>query len=218
MRRAASSMASRAERGPPAPHQACPDERSLIPRAFGGDGRRMPHGSLGHRAPEVHWTWAGFSTGVDVFGLGLVVADVLGCNYLRGTEPDSDDAYSYRLLRVLGSPKDVTDWGGFPANVPRYRPELQWGRQPLTRIHALRIRMWSDIFGFFDWWCGSYFGQPGCWWVGGGRRPFCRIATYGTGGRWPHCTSGTMVHDSRPSWCVVAWAMTGRPSSMACCA
>ncbi|KAJ7487273.1 kinase-like domain-containing protein [Mycena galericulata] len=105
-----------------------------LARAFGIPMRTYTHEvvTLWYRAPEVLLGARHYSTGIDMWSVGCIFAEMAtqGTPLFPG---DSEIDQIFKIFRILGTP-DETRWPGVAA-LPDYKPTFpQWAAQELTRI------------------------------------------------------------------------------------
>ncbi|KAJ7199674.1 kinase-like domain-containing protein [Mycena pura] len=105
-----------------------------LARAFGLPMRTYTHEvvTLWYRAPEVLLGARYYSTGLDMWSVGCIFAEMAmqGAPLFPG---DSEIDQIFRIFRVLGTPTELT-WPGVAA-LPDYKPTFpQWSAQDLARI------------------------------------------------------------------------------------
>ncbi|KII90384.1 hypothetical protein PLICRDRAFT_38903 [Plicaturopsis crispa FD-325 SS-3] len=105
-----------------------------LARAFGIPMRTYTHEvvTLWYRAPEVLLGSRHYSTGIDMWSVGCIFAEMImkGIPLFPG---DSEIDQIFRIFRVLGTPNEQT-WPGV-SNLPDYKPSFpQWSAEDLGRI------------------------------------------------------------------------------------
>ncbi|KAJ6602740.1 kinase-like domain-containing protein [Mycena vulgaris] len=105
-----------------------------LARAFGIPMRTYTHEvvTLWYRAPEVLLGSRHYSTGIDMWSVGCIFAEMAmqGQPLFPG---DSEIDQIFKIFRILGTP-DEENWPGVKA-LPDYKPTFpQWASQELARI------------------------------------------------------------------------------------
>ncbi|KIY43208.1 CMGC/CDK/CDC2 protein kinase [Fistulina hepatica ATCC 64428] len=105
-----------------------------LARAFGIPLRTYTHEvvTLWYRAPEVLLGSRHYSTGVDMWSVGCIFAEMAmqGIPLFPG---DSEIDQIFKIFRVLGTPNEET-WPGV-SNLPDYKATFpQWSRQDLAKV------------------------------------------------------------------------------------
>ncbi|KAJ7160020.1 kinase-like domain-containing protein [Mycena crocata] len=105
-----------------------------LARAFGVPMRTYTHEvvTLWYRAPEVLLGARHYSTGLDMWSVGCIFAEMAmqGQPLFPG---DSEIDQIFKIFRILGTP-DEASWPGLQA-LPDYKPTFpQWSAQELARI------------------------------------------------------------------------------------
>ncbi|KAG6902147.1 Cyclin-dependent kinase A-1 [Termitomyces sp. Mi166 len=105
-----------------------------LARAFGIPMRTYTHEvvTLWYRAPEVLLGSRHYATGIDMWSVGCILAEMAmqGQPLFPG---DSEIDQIFKIFRILGTPNEQT-WQGV-SSLPDYKPTFpQWSRQDLSRI------------------------------------------------------------------------------------
>ncbi|KAL1676420.1 kinase-like domain-containing protein [Schizophyllum commune] len=105
-----------------------------LARAFGIPMRTYTHEvvTLWYRAPEVLLGSRHYSTGIDMWSVGCIFAEMAmqGAPLFPG---DSEIDQIFKIFRILGTPNEDI-WPGV-SQLPDYKPTFpQWNRQDLTRL------------------------------------------------------------------------------------
>ncbi|KAH0580416.1 Cyclin-dependent kinase catalytic subunit [Termitomyces sp. 'cryptogamus'] len=105
-----------------------------LARAFGIPMRTYTHEvvTLWYRAPEVLLGSRHYATGIDMWSVGCIFAEMAmqGQPLFPG---DSEIDQIFKIFRILGTPNEQT-WQGV-GSLPDYKPTFpQWSRQDLSRI------------------------------------------------------------------------------------
>lgn len=96
-----------------------------LARAFGVPVRVYTHEvvTLWYRAPEILLGCAKYSTPIDIWSLGAIVAEMIGAKPLF--QGDSEIDQLFKIFRILGTPTEQT-WPGV-TQLPDYKPTFpQW--------------------------------------------------------------------------------------------
>ncbi|KAG8802002.1 Cyclin-dependent kinase catalytic subunit [Serendipita sp. 398] len=105
-----------------------------LARAFGIPLRTYTHEvvTLWYRAPEVLLGARQYSTALDMWSVGCILAEMV----LKGSplfNGDSEIDQIFRIFRIMGTPND-TIWPGV-SELPDYKSTFpQWGPQPLGEV------------------------------------------------------------------------------------
>ncbi|KAJ7641283.1 kinase-like domain-containing protein [Roridomyces roridus] len=105
-----------------------------LARAFGIPMRTLTHEvvTLWYRAPEVLLGARHYSTGIDMWSVGCIFAEMA----MKGTPlfpGDSEIDQIFKIFRILGTPNEEC-WPGIEG-LPDYKSTFpQWSAQPLTSI------------------------------------------------------------------------------------
>ncbi|KAG9004037.1 Cyclin-dependent kinase catalytic subunit [Tulasnella sp. JGI-2019a] len=105
-----------------------------LARAFGIPLRTYTHEvvTLWYRAPEVLLGSRHYSTAIDMWSVGCIMAEMImkGSSLFPG---DSEIDQIFRIFRTMGTPNEDT-WPGV-TSLPDYKPTFpQWGAQDLRRV------------------------------------------------------------------------------------
>ncbi|KAG6836674.1 Cyclin-dependent kinase A-1 [Arthromyces matolae] len=105
-----------------------------LARAFGIPMRTYTHEvvTLWYRAPEVLLGSRHYATGIDMWSVGCIFAEMAmqGQPLFPG---DSEIDQIFKIFRILGTPNEQS-WQGV-SSLPDYKPTFpQWSRQDLARI------------------------------------------------------------------------------------
>lgn len=100
-----------------------------LARAFGVPLRTYTHEvvTLWYRAPEILLGGRQYSTGVDMWSIGCIFAEMAGRKPLFPGDSEIDEIF--KIFRILGTPNEDA-WPGV-TSLPDFKPSFpQWSRQP----------------------------------------------------------------------------------------
>ncbi|KAK6537162.1 Cyclin-dependent kinase catalytic subunit [Orbilia ellipsospora] len=103
-----------------------------LARAFGVPLRTYTHEvvTLWYRAPEVLLGSKQYSTGIDIWSIGCIFAEMITRRPLFPGDSEIDEIF--KIFRILGTPNEET-WAGV-TSLPDYKPTFpQWSGGELTK-------------------------------------------------------------------------------------